>query len=193
MQRQNPPPWDDERAVARLADIVMPQVEAATEMKAAAQAEIVLGLDWSLSPLRAKASAGDLAAVAELVHAAAERGYISSRVETVMLANLSKATRDLVVDIVWASSEGKPGRGRPRMSAAGRRKINPLHDAADNGRAIVPILRQIYPDKRRDDILNRSAAVAAEIARRSGWKTVTKRRVLRHMTRPLWDRRRVHP
>lgn len=190
MQRQSPPPWDDERAVARLVDIVMPHVELARKKKV--EAEIVLGLDWSLSPLRAKASAGDLAAVAELVRAAAERGDIAPLVETVMLSSLSEETRDLVTDIVWASSEGKPGRGRPRSTRSERRKINPLHDAADDVKVIAPILRAMYPGKKRFDILDRSAAVAVEIAKRSGW-VVMKKSLLRHVQRPRHDRRRIYP
>jgi hypothetical protein len=191
MQRQSPPPWNDDRAVARLADIVMPQVELARQKKGV-EAEVVLGLDWALSPLRAKASAGNLAAVAELVRAAAERGDIARLVETVMLSSLSEETRDLVTDIVWASSEGKPGRGRPRASRSERRRMNPQHGAADNVAVIVPILRTMYPGKKRDDILDRSAAIAVEIARRSGW-IVKKKSLLRHVQRPRGDRRRVYP
>jgi hypothetical protein len=190
MQRASPPlppPWDDDHIVQLLVDAVMLQVKKERAKKI--EVEIILGFDYAIAQAENKEL--DLAAVERLVTEAEERGTVAPLLAKVLLHNLSPATLGVVADVIWATSQ-KRTRGRPPMSDVDRRKTNPLHLAAEDVAVIAPILRTMYPNKKRPDILARSAAVAAEIARRCGW-TVSAKSLLRHVTRAHRDRRRVTP
>lgn len=74
--------------------------------------------------------------------------------------------------------------GRPAASAEDRRKMTPVHDAADLVPLIEAILNEAYPGRRSRDIRDRALMIAA---RR---KNILLKTLRNYLQRPLTDRRR---
>jgi hypothetical protein len=79
----------------------------------------------------------------------------------------------------------KAGRGRPKMTREERRKINPIHRAADEVAVLRQRLHQLYPMQSAITVRKRAIDLAAK---RTGAALETLRR---HLRRPKNDRRRI--
>jgi hypothetical protein len=97
-------------------------------------------------------------------------------------SSLAPGTYELIADIL--TGEHKK-RGRPPAAAGDRRKMTPVHDAADLLPMIEDILRWAYPDQNSNQIKDRAMLIAAR-----GKRVTTKK--LRNLTRRKpSDRRRL--
>lgn len=212
MQRQQqPPPWDDERAVEKLAesDLVSAPIEA---MKARVQAEsktvgVVVGISPALASRRSrprklssrrKTEEFDLAGCErDVIEAFDERGDIVPLIKLISwlppkdTARLSPATLRLIVELLLENlpkaSKLPRGRGRPRAteSESKHRKKYKVHDAADEVGLIILILARLYPERSPAEARRRAIEVAAT---RHGIDSET---LLRHVNRARKDRHRI--
>jgi hypothetical protein len=174
------------------AEAKRPKIEIGPDVEFGPDVEIVAGLDEVVPPARKIEIDRALIEMEQLAFAAADRGDFEPLVKLMLIATagVPPATRSLILELLWALVERTRTRGRPRMTTAQRRKVNPIHDAADEVDLIVPLLREKYPDQKMGDIREAAVAVAVARVKRRGFH-LKHQTLLRHVARSRADRRRV--
>jgi hypothetical protein len=186
------PPWRDVEAITkRVADEIeelrsevdrlawttntgLPHTGASEDLRAVyalAMAEVRRG--WPATTEAAAVEAalrGDANPLANyLLRPVPGMGFVPDEVNPA-IEKLSLETWTLIADLLTGARNLKTGkrkgeRGPRRRSKEERRKINPVHDAADHVPAVATILARLYPDKGRSELNKRAIEIAARLKR----------------------------
>lgn len=117
-----------------------------------------------------------------------ENGNLSVLVDMVNIAEvLPPAIRKRINEFLTQKRSLRTGRlsGGQKKDKDARRRINPVHGAAEEVPWIKDILKELYPKQSVKDITDRALWIAKQ---RHGSKELT---IAKHLQRPKGDRRRV--
>jgi hypothetical protein len=189
------PGFSDKDAAERLADILDAQIEQAKAAKVAADQKIVDEQTITLvddAPQKEKLKTN--AAMVErdrYAFAAADSGDFEPLIRLVWgtTMDMPPNLRKLIIGLFSDHIDWRP-RGRPQSTEERRRKDYPVHDAADEVALIIPLLREMYPGRKKGEIRDLAVDVAITRVKRRGYK-LTGKSLLRHVTLSPKDRRRI--
>jgi hypothetical protein len=116
--------------------------------------------------------------------------FVGINLANVKIPHLKPSTWTLVGEFLAGKRNLCTGRlqgapGRPAMAEETRRKLNPVHGAADEVPVIAAILTRRYPAVAKKAVKQRAIAIAA------GRKGADPDILTRHLSRPGSDRRRI--
>jgi hypothetical protein len=195
MLKHTLPNWNDEKGVARLAGEIMaawetnPFAEFAARCKADRASGKYTPRDDDDPPAEFfKFKNNEEAAIK-----AALDGDIAPLAALLLSEDecwMEPSTRQLMAEFMTGARNpktGKAGPGRPKMTPEERRKINPIHRAADEVAVLQHRLHELYPTQKVTSVRERAIDLAVK---RTG---VPSGRLRQHLRRAKNDRRRISP
>jgi DNA-binding phage protein len=171
------PNWDDERAVARLADEIIADAERSWRIWTLAVSE--------LSTRRAGDEFDEFRYAEKDAVKAALRGDVAPLAKLLLDENwqrLQPETRKVMSEIMLGKRQSTGRSGRPEMTSEERMAANPIHRAEANADVLKSRLRKLYPGIARAAVRERAMEI---VAKRTGVSLEALRRQLNRSRKDL--------
>jgi hypothetical protein len=177
------PNWDDERAVARLADEIIADAErswriwtlAVSELSTRRAGDEFDEFRYAEKDAVKAALRGDVAPLAKLL---LDENWQRLQPETRKVMSeimLGKRRRKLMSEVMLGKRQSTGRSGRPEMTSEERMAANPIHRAEANADVLKSRLRKLYPGIARAAVRERAMEI---VAKRTGVSLEALRRQL---------------